>query len=487
VKKHFIIAIFLISLFSCNNGTNDLELDEDYYTVLDNKFVMVNLSESPEAFPNPIKGFLYGIGHESNNFRNHEFARVYRQYIKYTDLESSSADTVQKIINWSNTAWQGIENRNIKVIPRVVLSYPKDTQLSQISNPGNNFWPDDIPQPSVTERWTTNELKARLGNFIMKLGEAWDNDPRVAAIELGLWGHWGEQHIWPLTLSTGDRIPQDMQKVLGDAASLAFKNKKVMVRYPETFLNYKFGFYWDSFAVPYDSNCGEEIIARNLWKNQMISGETTAYDWGAQTPEGGSPNATLKNNNAVDYIIDWIGRLNASSLGFIAYYDQNDRSLSQNTERIQKKLGYRFVINSVVYNNELNPGDELSIEIKLTNVGSAPFYYQWPVELSLLDMKRKVVWKSNLAADIRDWLPNESVTVSEKIIIPSTIKNDNYILAMSILDPSGNLPSLRFANTNYYSGGRTPLGIIGIGQEPKKYSLKPYNSLKTDGSLHYSL
>ncbi|MDR1030282.1 MAG: DUF4832 domain-containing protein [Treponema sp.] len=477
-KKIGSVALIIIFLMSVSCRTVDIhEFDEaGKYIAIDNNRVMVRLYETREAFKNPLKGFRPGwsIG-DDLDISEQGYATVYRQNIKYSDLEMTSSDTVQKIIDWSNNTWQGIEDKNIKIIPRVVIHDPAGPD-------GGWYWPVDYPERDPVGQWTNEALKTRLYNFIIKLGGAWDNDPRVAAIELGLWGNWGEHHIHPLVLpDRSSTIPPDFQKAMGDAALIAFKNKKVMVRHPETFGAYDFGFYWDSFALPEENYIGHGLVRRDNWRNQMISGEV-AYNWGNQFLLGGKPDATLRNNAAVDYLIGWIQRVHASSLGWIADYDKNNASLSKNAARMQKALGYRYVINSATYNKTIRPGDELAIELEISNVGSAPFYYQWPVELSLLNLQRDVVWKGTLDADIREWLPQETSLLTGKIVIPPTLENGNYIIGLSILDPSGNMPSIRFANTNYYNGGRTPLGIIGIGQEPEYYRLEPFDSLNGDNS-----
>ena len=87
--------------------------------------------------------------------------------------------------------------------------------------------------------------------LIKKLGEAWDNDPRVAYVEMGLIGEWGEHHdpdistvfpphYQPNHVAGRTWIP-GIEKVLGDAFTEAFKNKKVMVRYAYEFTDYEFG------------------------------------------------------------------------------------------------------------------------------------------------------------------------------------------------------------------------------------------------------
>jgi hypothetical protein len=186
--------------------------------------ITINLTETSEAFKNPLKGFRPSKYFESDGFYDYEYASTFKFYIKYTDLESSTNDSVQKIKDWSNIAWAGIENKNIKVIPRVVIEYPDGLG-------GGLYWPNGVPYTGNTvSDWTNDTLKNRLVAMAFKLGEAWDNDPRVAAVELGLWGKWGEHHLLGTVIpgnSFGDRIPANFQQALGDAFTQAFKTKKL--------------------------------------------------------------------------------------------------------------------------------------------------------------------------------------------------------------------------------------------------------------------
>ena len=449
---------------------------------VDGWLVTMDLFETDEAFPNPMKGFR-PTRYIERQLEAKGYTTVFKHYIKYTDLEQTDSDTVQKIIDWSNESWAHIQKHNIKVIPRVVIVYP--------NGPGggsHGYWAEGIPSQDVVERWLTDELKDRLTVFIHKLGEAWDNDPRVAAIEIGLWGSWGEHHIWPLSLpdSTEDRIPPEIQQIIGDACLDAFSNKKVMVRYPETFLDYEFGFYWDSFALPDNADCGNMIIQRNLWRTQMITGET-AYDWGDQSLLGGSPDGTLSRNDSTDHVIGWIKDTGASSLGWISEYSSNDPVIRENAAHMQKALGYRFVITSAMYPAVVEPGGNFPVNLTVVNVGSAPFYYQWPVQVSLLDDSLQPVFSDIVHVDIRNWTPGRTYKVHDTFVIPENFLKDEYIVALAILDPAGFVPSLRFANMNYYCGGYTPLGRIGVGTLPESFELFNFDSLYFDRSLYYTL
>lgn|GEM_PF-2764536 len=445
--------------------------------------VTVTLQETGEAFANPMKGFRPSRYIQDAAFPESEYVTVCKQYIKYTDLEQNEADTAQKIIDWSNKAWAGIEKKNLKVIPRVVIQYPNGPDGGS-----EGYWPDGIRHDDPVYQWLTDPFKRRLRSFIAKLGEAWDNDPRVAAVEIGLWGKWGEHHISPLQLpgTAGERIPEDFQRAIGDAFAKAFHNKKLLVRYPETFKAYDVGFYWDSFALPDDKVSGTRIIARKCWKTNMISGEI-AYDWGDQSDLGGSPDGTLESGAHTDYVIDWIKKTHASSLGWIAEYTKDEAAVEANAARMQKAMGYRFVLGAASFPGALQPGGVLALEFTVKNAGSAPFYYAWPVEVSLLDRARRPVWAGVVHADIRNWHPGYAYTVRDSFVLPQNIAEGDYTLALAVLDPAGNMPSLRFANTNYYRGGRTPLGVIGIGREPQPADLGAFDSLYSDRTLSYSL
>lgn len=451
----------------------------------------VNLTETPEAFKNPIMGFRPSRYINDTSFSDREYADIYKQYIKYTDLETDATDSVQKIKDWSNTTWAGIENKNIKVVPRVVIVYPGTGE----------YWPNGVTHGDPVNQWLTDTLKSRLVAFISKLGQAWDNDPRVAFVELGLYGNWGENHIYPNKFADGtDRIPLSFQTALGDAYTAAFHNKKVLVRYPETFTAYNFGIQWDSFALPDDAAGGNGEISRDTWRSTINSGEV-AYDWGDQSNLGGSPDGTLGSTSNTNYVIDWIMNTHTSSLGWISDYNAGNSSVETGATAMQKVLGYRFVLNQATYTGNVTPGGTMNVSFNVTNKGSSPFYYNWPVEASLLKSNGTVAWKGLFQGEIRNWLPgtgwNSSTraynnapatnTVNGAFTIPTSVPNGTYTLALSILDPSGWKPSVRFANTNYYAGGRTPIGKVGIGQDPSDQNLGAFASLKSDNTLGYSL
>jgi hypothetical protein len=74
--------------------------------------------EYPHALSNPLKGFRPSLGPHADR---HEYATLVRHYIKWNELENDETDTVQKIRDYCNVKWAGLEEKGIKVIPRVYL------------------------------------------------------------------------------------------------------------------------------------------------------------------------------------------------------------------------------------------------------------------------------------------------------------------------------------------------------------------------------
>ncbi|MEX2428826.1 MAG: DUF4832 domain-containing protein [Bacteroidales bacterium] len=438
---------------------------EDYFTVYPKEY--------EHALKNPLKGF------RSSSF-DHEFSTLNKTYFKWNELENRASDDVDVVIKACNERWKDYEKNNMKAIPRVYLDWPGQ----------KSGWPSDMEEGN----YTSDEFKERTIALIKKLGQAWDNDPRVAYVEMGLIGEWGEME-WP---DTSD----DIKKAIADQFATSFKNKLVMIRWPNTYYDhiYNFGYYWDSFA-----HHDQDYYAFHLnktsprWKTAPIGGET-AYNWGNDDIQPGvSPDESLKKPVHREYIIDKIRKLHANHIGWIANYSQDDPEVSTGAELVQKALGYRFVITEVSYSKKVD--NNFAISFKVKNTGSSPFYYNWPVEASLLDPETKQpVWKEQISdIDIRAWLPGdewddsantytipaETYTVNELFKMPA-IPAGEYIVALAILDPAGNLPSPRFAIKNYYNGGRHPIGKIGVNQEIDYFELSGFDDIQSDRSLFYN-
>ncbi len=458
--------------------------------------VVVKPQKYDKALRNPLKGFT------TRGIYDHPWATTAQTYIKWNELENSESDGIEKIKKFCDEKWAGVEDKNIKVIPRVYLHWSGNRK----------YWPADMQN----DDYTSEQFQKRVLRLIERLGECWDNDPRVAFIEMGIFGKWGEHH--------SPSPSSEMQQLVGDAFAQAFKNKKVSVRHNwEEFTSQPFGVYWDSWAH-YDQMWPHGKSIKNInekgrYLENYVGGEV-AYDWGnGPIQPGASPTASVASEKHRNFVINTLRWLHCTQLRWIENYDQDNPEAVKGAEEIQKAFGYRFELDEVRF----SIGNTLNIEFDVTNTGSAPFYYNWPVEVALLDKNsHQTVWKTTFTnADIRKWLPGENWTepdwtqvggwskfvpdtnwvatgicVWEKQPQKNTVKGSfktglsdgEYILTIAVLDPAGNLPSLRFATANYLNGGRHPIGIIDL----KNNQCNPlpgdfhFDNPAHDNSLHYS-
>jgi hypothetical protein len=533
--KAIIIGFMLVlGINSCSKIDDDpVPIISD--TQVKDGIVYVTPFEYTKAYRNPMKGLreYFGPGYDSKRSEYPlPFGSLIKEYMQWNMMENVESDGVEKIIEYSNHRWAGVEDINVKVVPRPYIvwmeeyngGYAKNTYTDHPDDLNGWHWPSDFPKVSHSNDNDTPSsggyfdpaFPERITKLIKKLGEAWDNDPRVAYIEMGIIGEWGEHHdpcitnIWkPIHqeyhVANRTWIP-GIEKVLGDAFTEAFKNKKVMVRYAYDFQDYEFGNYWDSFAIDEEEDRGYNSILNlqpDRWKSQPMGGEIT-WGWGSLYNAGyRSLEDCVANSSTRSLIINQIRSLHTNHLGGVTWANFKNQEFLNNISQIQKILGYRFIIKTFNYPTLIKKGSPFDVSFSVVNKGSSPFYYDWPVEISLLDSKtHEVVWTKVLEdVKISEWLPGDKwnsttnsyreeakvYTVNRKLVIDNNIDPGEYIIAISILDPSGMLPSVRFATRNYFNGGRHPMGKVGVDKSIDNYIIesKLFDDIASDLSLKY--
>ncbi|MEA2070527.1 MAG: hypothetical protein U9O98_04480 [Asgard group archaeon] len=140
---------------------------------------------------NPFRGFVPFMGNYDTFPHSMEFF-----YVPLKDLMSGE-DTY--------TFNQGLEpkieqiaDRNHQTIFRVYLDYPgQEIGVPDFLIPGLTFYHYDEFGGGESPDYTNETLISTLESFISTLGEEYDGDQRIAFIQIGLLGHWGEWHTYP--------------------------------------------------------------------------------------------------------------------------------------------------------------------------------------------------------------------------------------------------------------------------------------------------
>lgn len=443
-------------------------LQSGLQTVKAQDLVTVFPEEHTEAFSNPLKGFRPDDG----DWNKYQYPTLVRDYIAWNEIENSEEDGVQKIVDFCNSKWNRFPAANIKVIPRVYIDWD--------NNKGNEYWPADLENGD----WRSKEFKDRVVKLIYKLGEAWDNDPRVAWVQTGIIGYWGEQEN-PVGVDQDGWVER-----MGEAFLAAFPNKLLVVRNQNYWdaKGYEFGVYWDSFAHPGQRSGSwtriQNANAKGRYLIQPVEGEV-AYNWGEDKMGpfiGTHPDMTLSTEEYRNNLIDVMRELHCSALGWVASYSTGKTSVAEGAAFVQKEFGYRFIVPEFSCSRRVEPGGRFDLSFEVKNVGAAPFYENWPLAFVLIDEStRRTVWTAPLTGtDIRTWHPGgdydydsrvyttpaEEYEINASVTLPDNIESGQYLAGLTILEPYSRTPGVFFAVKNFLSESQSqPFCRIGVGED----------------------
>ena len=144
-------------------------------------------------------------------------------------------------------------------------------------------------------------------------------------------------------------------------------------------------------------------------------------------------------------------------------------------DELNRKMGYRFQLVNGSFSNQVEAGNNLSVNLQIRNAGYAPLYNERHAYIVLKNAKRS--YRFPLSADPRRWAPNGVVmTINEQITIPASIVSDTYELYLYLPDAYATLAddpryAVRFANKDLWDDtlGMNRLNAsvtITGGQEP---------------------
>jgi hypothetical protein len=283
---------------------------------------------------------------------------------------------------------EAASSRNHHLIPRIYVDYPN--------------LPSGMPEhlvsvvPCVTYTdygggcapdYTSPELQSAILNFIAAFGEAYDGDRRIAFIQLGLLGFWGEWHTYPHTTLFAD---ETFQLAVIDAYDDAFDQTPLQIRYPVLDTPQRdIGFHDDSYAYAtvgvVDWFFWSRVVAAGAdsnWMKAPMGGEvypplqqtlfTDSYTLGTYSQDF----TTITEMTHATYMLNYQA-FNMNGSG----YADTQRELA---EQAALQMGYEYTLEDIVVDvGNLNDTlVDVSLTVTIKNSGVAPFYH--PLTLDLL-------------------------------------------------------------------------------------------------------
>lgn len=343
--------------------------------------------------------------------------------------------------------------------------------------------------------------------IIAKIAEYWDNNQITGHVMVGSLGHWGEFHVWP----EGSGIWTDVDTLERYIQPYVdyFKNVKVGIRkpYPIAAEN-NFGLFNDIFGVDTWGSSGTPTFydwfmegntdfgsatdyqgytmtgvamngkpAQALWPQVQASKmpEFWKYNWSGGEFADGQIRAHMTNETSTSGtkgtmgVLDEMRYCHVSWMGPCSPADYRSNEIdavmhNSNVLAAQKLMGYNFALEKISKFSTMSAGEENSVSMIWNNQGVAPFYYEWPLELSLIDEDDNVVYQQTISiedANITQWLPGRH-EVNTSFTVPKDLKNGEYTLAVAILDKDSLEPGIRLLIEGARGDLRHPLYTVTV-------------------------
>jgi len=435
----FLLSLLLLGfVFSCSKKSPNEPINS------------VKLEEIDDVLPNPFKGFAPWVGNENPVYE----IKLQEATYAWSDIEPSEG-----VYNWARLEkdWGNIAQTGKRVGFRIAAAIPgsgqNDTPQWLIDKGVKMRFYSIDGETGLAPDWDDPRFLSAHHDFIMALGNRYDKDPRVAWIDIGSYGFWGEWHVY---LNDSLAATQATKKRILDDYFEAFPTKAKVIAFDDDFatkyvVDHGGGIRNDCLGTKEENDWYLESLNRidptlndRVWKTAIITGEFCGSDWGA------IQGTTVRFDLNYDFIQKTHWSFIGSAGGAIQPQSEEHK---KNLDKLWKKLGYRFVLRKVDHESSIEKGNNLAVQIQVENKGVAPFYFEWPLVFYLIDSEGKVALQKKLDVDIREWLPG-TVRCDASVYILDDLSPGLYDVKLAIHDPDTGAPGVMFANTGRDEKGR---------------------------------
>jgi hypothetical protein len=392
----------------------------DYVTFLAGSFrdvpnVVPAVNSGPDR--NPLKGFSSGWQRSNDDFATVGFQRIewglfepqddifdweYIERLLDADGSRDRHFILQFIVDVDD--WEAMvpEGRSHYRGPDWLLE-----RVGENRGPAN---PED-PKSRITRatRYDDRMFIEESTEAIKTLLDRYRDDPRAFVFQAGVLGFWGKWSTQPRT----DWAPTQFTKseILNAYVSNLGGNGLTQIQFPRDPLHSPRASvgYSSSFGAPIPRGyefC-EHVSNERLWINGPISG-----DW--------PPNQDKKVFESLFQDAEGMFFIEQGSFSTLMLPEVSkiremlpDWKQDECFMNMQRRLGYNFQVKAVRHLVAIDRSKCTFIEVDLQNIGIAPFYKTWKVQLGILNAQtHEPVEIINTDTDLRKLKPNEMTTVS---------------------------------------------------------------------------
>jgi hypothetical protein len=305
---------------------------------------------------------------------------------------------------------------------------------------------------STAPDWNNEAFLSRWEALMAELGRRYANDPRLGYVDVGGYGKFGEwwvdgaaQHI---TDANGLRMIKAVARAFPTKHVLLNTMSPVKFTMAAITANPNLGIRTDSLGCPNMYSMVTDTVDTRLsevWKTRPFYSE-----WGTTgDPVAGKAQVTK-----------WHVSTTSSQNMRLKYAAMTPTQQAAYTGAI-RSAGFRYAVNKVTIGPILR-GKTTSVTTTISNLGSAPTYDRWSVQLWLINSKGQKTWAKALAVDPRKILPG-SKTTTTNVLVPTTLPPGTYTATIAVVDRLHYSANMYLSNGLRRADGSYVLGSVVTG------------------------
>jgi len=332
---------------------------------------------------------------------------------------------------------------------------------------------DNGARDTFVPDWNNSYFLARAKKLISQLGAKYGADPRVAWIDIGIYGQFGEWYLSPkIDYSTAPSsiVPATLASLnaLVDAHVSAFASKH-LVAFLRTGIAFDAMLHaWNQTTSTYPVGWRADCLGRAHYFDQYINDSTiwprvssrwkiapVVTEFCYVTPGSGAFSEALQQVR--DLHVSLVSNGNTASWSSLSSTEQ------QQFLAVGRAAGYRITLDSVAMPQVLPQGTSFTMTAQWSNRGVAPAYEPWKLRLQLrVPGTTTVVWQATSSIDLADLLPSVGSFHQDTFTLPSTIATGTYDVVVRIEDPRKTRAPLALAIVGRASDGSYKLGQLSV-------------------------
>jgi hypothetical protein len=427
--------------------------------------VTVKPEESNKYLANPGIGWQFDHGDMESSSVLPETVAYYRQEFNWKELNPAEG-----VFNW------GILDQYISL----AKSEGKDASIRVVTMLGEDFGPHQVPG------WVLKKGAVILGYgapdyancvyqeewsiFVQALIDRYDGSPNIAFFDISGYGNFNEwgwddnqtewDETWQNNYTEGNTDPTGLSTMDGQARRrlsdmfTGGSNPSHQCRAADSSIKtisyaYK-GFTKTQLIMPY---AGIPASTEYVYSRHRDVG--FRYDcMGRDARINGLDSVLASLWRSAPIVYEFCGWKPLVLAKAKQLLDDTHGSLVHNNESpfTQEELddllylaGYRYFLDSAVYNREVRAGTPLPLDMTWKNTGNAPYYpkmgHIFELHAALADSKGQIVLDKAIQEDISRWMPAEiagddapAIKVKALLDIPADLAPGDYIPHVYIMD-----------------------------------------------------